>query len=180
MYGSARIFPSDTSGSLASHLRVHCKAVICMSIIRGIVWLVRMWYWRWQLGVWDLAVYGRIAISGTNLVIGHSCTINDGAILNALDKLSIGNHVRISYHVIILTAGLDATQPYQTRKHTQAPVTIKDGVWIGAGAIILPGVTIGEGAIVGAGALVTKDVSPYTTVVGVPAKPVGSKFPKPD
>lgn len=48
----------------------------------------------------------------------------------------------------------------------------KDDAWIGAGSIILPGVTIGEGAVVGAGAVVTKDVPPYTVVVGVPARPI--------
>ena len=48
--------------------------------------------------------------------------------------------------------------------------TIGDGVWIGARAIILPGVTIGEGAVVAAGAVVTKDVDPWAVVGGNPAK----------
>jgi len=51
-------------------------------------------------------------------------------------------------------------------------IVIEDDAWIGAGAIILPNVTIGEGAIVGSGAVVTKDVPPYTVVVGVPARPI--------
>lgn len=49
--------------------------------------------------------------------------------------------------------------------------------WLGHGAIILPGVTIGIGAVVGAGAVVTKDVAPYTIVAGVPAQPIGQRFP---
>lgn len=49
-------------------------------------------------------------------------------------------------------------------------------VWLGHGAIILPGITIGTGAVVGAGAVVTKDVDPYTVVVGVPAKPIRKRF----
>jgi acetyltransferase-like isoleucine patch superfamily enzyme len=49
-------------------------------------------------------------------------------------------------------------------------VYIKKGAWIGAGAILLPGVTIGEYSLVAAGAVVTKDVLPYTMVAGVPAK----------
>ena len=53
-----------------------------------------------------------------------------------------------------------------------APVNIKDHVWIGSGAIILPGVTIGEGAIVAAGAVVTKDVEEKTVVGGIPAKKI--------
>jgi acetyltransferase-like isoleucine patch superfamily enzyme len=49
-------------------------------------------------------------------------------------------------------------------------IRIKRGAWIGAGAVILPGVTIGEGAIVGAGSVVTTDVPPFSLVGGVPAK----------
>ncbi|MDY6865405.1 MAG: acyltransferase [Halobacteriota archaeon] len=50
------------------------------------------------------------------------------------------------------------------------PVHIKEGAWIGAGSIILPGVTIGEYSLIAAGAVVTKDVPPYAVVGGVPAK----------
>ena len=53
-------------------------------------------------------------------------------------------------------------------------VIIKKNAYIGAGAIILPGVTIGESSIVAAGAVVTKDVPPRTIVTGIPAKVVGS------
>ncbi len=48
--------------------------------------------------------------------------------------------------------------------------------WIGYGAIIMPGVMIGNGAVVGSGAVVTKDVDPYTVVVGVPAKAIRARF----
>ena len=50
------------------------------------------------------------------------------------------------------------------------PVVVGTDVWIGGGAIVLPGVTIGDGAIVGAGAVVTRDVRPGATVVGNPAR----------
>lgn len=50
------------------------------------------------------------------------------------------------------------------------PVTIKDGVWIGAGAIILPGVTIGENSVIGAGSVVTKDIPPNVVAVGCPCR----------
>lgn len=55
-------------------------------------------------------------------------------------------------------------------------VTIGNDVWIGSNVTILDGVDIGDGAVVGAGAVVTKDVSPYTIVVGVPAKKVSDRF----
>jgi phosphonate metabolism protein (transferase hexapeptide repeat family) len=55
-------------------------------------------------------------------------------------------------------------------------VTIGHDVWIGHGAVVLPGVTIGNGAVIGSGAVVSKDVSPYTIVGGVPAKLIRNRF----
>ncbi len=55
-------------------------------------------------------------------------------------------------------------------------VTIGHDVWIGHGATILPGITVGDGAVIGAGAVVSKDVSPYTIVGGVPAKKIRDRF----
>ncbi len=56
-------------------------------------------------------------------------------------------------------------------------VILGDDVWIGYGAVVLPGVKIGPGAAVGAGAVVTKDVSPFTIVAGVPAKTIRRRVP---
>ena len=55
-------------------------------------------------------------------------------------------------------------------------VSIGPDVWIGHGAILMPGVAVGTGAVVGAGAVVTHDVAPYTIVVGVPARPLRRRF----
>jgi hypothetical protein len=55
-------------------------------------------------------------------------------------------------------------------------VTIGPDVWIGHGAILMPGVTVGTGSVIGAGAVVTSDVAPYTIVVGVPARPLRRRF----
>ncbi len=55
-------------------------------------------------------------------------------------------------------------------------IVIGNDVWIGFEAVILSGVTIGDGAVIGTRAVVTKDVSPYTIVGGVPAKPIRKRF----
>jgi phosphonate metabolism protein (transferase hexapeptide repeat family) len=57
-------------------------------------------------------------------------------------------------------------------------VVLGNDVWIGHGAVILPGVKIGTGAAIGAGAVVSKDVPPYTIVGGVPARPIRERFPR--
>ena len=61
----------------------------------------------------------------------------------------------------------------------RAKITIGRGAWVGAGAVILPGVTVGEGAIIGANAVVRSDVAPYEIAAGVPAKRVGDVRDKP-
>jgi hypothetical protein len=57
------------------------------------------------------------------------------------------------------------------------PVTLGHDVWMGYGAVVLPGVTVGTGAVLAAGAVVTRDVAPYQIVGGIPAKPIGARFP---
>ena len=89
-------------------------------------------------------------------------------------QVFIGNKVTIAQRVTLVTSSgaPDSEEVYKIFGSKVGPIIIKDGVWIGAGAIILPNVTIGRAAIVGAGAVVTKDVPPCTVVAGVPARPI--------
>ena len=103
-----------------------------------------------------------------NVVMGRFVAIDDEVNLYSVDKITIGSKVAISREAFICTASHDITKP--ERPLVTAPITICDGVWIGARAIVLPGVTIGEGAVVAAGAVVIKDVEPFTVVGGNPAK----------
>ncbi|HOO26508.1 MAG TPA: DapH/DapD/GlmU-related protein [Clostridiales bacterium] len=64
----------------------------------------------------------------------------------------------------------DPDTPIVDQPTDQRKITIEDNVWIGANAVITPGITIGTGSIIGAGAVVTKDVEPYSVMGGVPAK----------
>ncbi len=116
-------------------------------------------------------INGHIQVRGlVNIYLGKNSVINHGALLNARGRLEIGNYVHISPYVVINTAGLDYKEKKEKRKHFIQPIIIKDGVWIGSGAIINPGVTIGENSVIGAGAVVTKDVPPNVVVCGVPAR----------
>ncbi len=76
----------------------------------------------------------------------------------------IGSHTAISS----ITHDYYSEDMYSTT--VVKPVVIGDNVWIGTHAVILPGITIGDGAVIGAGCVVTKDVLPYTIVVGVPGQ----------
>lgn len=105
-----------------------------------------------------------------NITIGQGTIIGDHATLDGRATLTIGNHVDIASEVMIFNSHHDLDHPEFIA--IEAPVTIKDYVFIGPRAIILPGVTLEEGAVVGAGAVVTKDVAANTIVGGVPAKPI--------
>ena len=116
----------------------------------------------------DSIIYRRAKfLSPNNISIGHNSVVGDYAFLDARKKLFIGNNVAISSEVRLYTLQHDIESP--NFKAAGGPLIIKNWVYIGARAIILPNVTIGEGAVVAAGAVVTKNVEPWTMVGGVPA-----------
>lgn len=86
--------------------------------------------------------------------------------------ITVGDRVTFAPRVLVLAH--DASTKRALGVTAVAPVVVDDDVFIGAGALLLPGVTVGAGAIVGAGAVVTRDVAPGTVVAGNPAVPVGT------
>jgi len=108
---------------------------------------------------------------GYNVSFGDGVYLNSGA--NFVDdvEVHIGSRVMFGPNVVVTTTG-HPVHPDLRRDGSQfsAPVTIGDDVWIGAGAVILPGVTIGAGSVVAAGSAVTKNVPPLVVVAGVPAR----------
>jgi maltose O-acetyltransferase len=108
---------------------------------------------------------------GYNISIGAGAFMNFNCVILDVVKVSIGAGTQIGSAVQILTAD----HPRDPALRAQLlefgrPVTIGANVWIGSGAIILPGVTIGDDAVVGAGSVVTRDVPAGATVVGNPAR----------
>ncbi|PUE09148.1 acetyltransferase [Limnohabitans sp. T6-5] len=106
--------------------------------------------------------------------IGNNCVLNRQIYLDGRSGVYIGNNVNISFQACLLSLHHDHNDPGFAA--TGAPIIIKDHAWIGARAIILPGVTIGEGAVVAAGAVVTRSVPDYAVVGGVPAKVIGERY----
>lgn len=100
--------------------------------------------------------------------IGQNTLLGNNAFLDGRCGLTIGNRVITASEVAIYTLQHDIDDPQFA--HVGAPVIIEDYVYIGPRAIILPGVHIGEGAVIAAGSVVTKDVTAYTLVGGVPAR----------
>ncbi len=106
---------------------------------------------------------------GDNVYIASDIIITQNFVYNR-GSLEIGDRVSIAPRVVItLISHANASYIRKYIPIRRGGVKICNDCWIGAGAIILNGITIGEGAVVGAGAIVTKDVEPYTIVVGNPA-----------
>jgi len=124
----------------------------------------------------QLRIYGKVTIlNKTNVTVGNGCSMNHNVIIQGREKVVLGNYVTLSQGVMILDGGLsesDIIRSLPVKRHCSKPVTVRDHAWIGAGAIILPGVTVGESAIVGAGSVVTKNVQSGWFFAGVPAKPI--------
>jgi acetyltransferase-like isoleucine patch superfamily enzyme len=120
--------------------------------------------------VWS---YGPRQLRRGGLTIGSFTRINRDCCLDARGGLSIGDNVSISLETMILTAAHvvdDPAFPVENR-----PVVVEDHVYIGARALIMPGVTLGRGSVVAAGAVVTRDVEPLAIVAGVPAREIGTR-----
>ena len=103
--------------------------------------------------------------------VGERTFINYGAAILDCAKVTIGDEVQIATNVQLLTAThpLDAAARRAAWESAQ-PITIEDGVWLGGGVIVCPGVTVGENTVVGAGSVVVKDLPAGVLAVGNPAR----------
>jgi maltose O-acetyltransferase len=127
--------------------------------------------------VGDRTVFGgRIRVGGgrspsSRLTIGADCFINDGCRFDTTGSIVIADDVYVAHDVAFITSSHEIGPP--TRRaygSVAAPVAIGRGTWIGARAIVLPGVAVGSGVIVAAGSVVTKSVENDVMVAGVPAR----------
>ena len=94
-------------------------------------------------------------VLGAHVSVGDNAVVYSGVVIE--HDCRIGEHAYVSPGAVL-----------------SGTVTVEAGAFVGAGAVLLPGITIGAGAIVAAGAVVTRDVGAGATVIGVPARPVGT------
>lgn len=131
-----------------------------------------------QIGAGVIFYPGLWIAPGRGLKIGDHVDFALGVIVTTSGGVKIGNRVLIGYRAQILSINHGIPQNQGrifNAGHIKGPIIIGDDVWIGANAIILPGVSIGEGAVIAAGSVVTKNVDPFTIVGGNPAKLIKSR-----
>lgn len=133
----------------------------------------------------DTPPYRRFSL-GDHSVVESFCCINNavgdvmigdhtrvGIHNTIIGPVSIGNHVNLAQGITVTALNHNFSDPdkrIDEQGISTAAVSIDDDVWIGANAVVLPGVTIGNHSVVAAGAIVTKDVPQGSLVAGVPAK----------
>lgn len=106
---------------------------------------------------------------GTNIEIGEGTYVNFNCNFVDDSKIIIGKRVLIGPAVTITTVGHPIHPDYRSYMYADS-VTIEDNCWIGAGAIICPGVTIGQNSVIGAGSVVIKDIPANVVAVGNPCR----------
>jgi maltose O-acetyltransferase len=108
---------------------------------------------------------------GAHLRIGARCFANFGLVALDVAAITIGDDVQIGPNVQLLTPTHPVEAGLRRDKWEAAePIAVGDNVWLGGGAIVLPGVTIGDNTVVGAGAVVTRDLPANVVAVGNPAR----------
>lgn len=114
-------------------------------------------------------------VVGDKLIIGKYCSIAFGVkfIMNGANH-KMGSLTTYPFPVVAENWGLE--QEVQEAWDIEGDTIIGNDVWIGFESVIMPGVHVGDGAVVAARSLVTKDVSPFTIVGGMPARVIKKRF----
>lgn len=116
-------------------------------------------------------IRGGAVITGRDIAIGAGTYIGAAAFLDGDGGLTLGENCNIAPRVSFYTVTHQIGNAHRrAAAHEKYPVRIGNGVWVGAGSTIIPGVTIGDGCVIGAGSLVVSDCEPHGVYVGSPAK----------
>jgi len=154
----------------------HFKEVIHCA---GAIAFIRRANWKAKLGnLGDrTSIFSNVVMHQPEMVsIGSDCVIAEFVHVWGGGGIVIGNNVLIASHAVITSLTHNSNAKMFAETTVKKTVVIENNVWIGASAVILPGVRLGTGCVVGAGAVVTKDVAANSIVVGVPAKVLRKKL----
>lgn len=118
-------------------------------------------------------IKARVFFGSGSISVGDGSFVNHACFFDGSAPITIGRNCSLGYQVMLI-ASTHAIGASSARAGTDeaAPVTIGDGVWVGARATILAGVSVGSGCIIAAGAVVTTDCEPDGLYAGVPARRV--------
>lgn len=122
---------------------------------------------------------GVTIFTGRGLKVGNDVDFARGVQVYSDGGIEIGDRVLIGFNTIIISVNHKipkSTSPIFSAGYENKKIIINEDVWIGCNCTILPGVCIGQGAVVAAGSVVTKNISPYSIVGGVPAKELKSRL----
>ena len=129
-------------------------------------------YRRYGLEIEDaVVVFPRCYFHTSNVRVGDGALVNYGCHIENVARVEIGERTALGQFVKIITSTHEVG-PHRARAGEWGvrPVTIGDGCWIGASAVLLPGVTVGDGCVIAAGAVVRADCEPDGLYAGVPAR----------
>ena len=136
----------------------------------------------WLMAGCRLHVFNFRGIARAGIRIGRRTFLGEETLMRGQGGISVGDHVLFAPRVQVLAVDhvmADPSKPIMDQGITARGITIEDGCWIGAGAIVLDGVTIGRGSCVGAGAVVTASIPPHSLAVGVPARVIRNLLEQP-
>jgi maltose O-acetyltransferase len=147
-------------------------------------WLYPTRMLRQKAAVCPCLLVRTLMLRRSGLYLGDKVVVSFGVLVLGRGKrpaaVHLGDRVAVAPYVVFVTSSYPESSRLMDHPDVQrsikkfGPIRVEQDAWIGAGAIIMPGITIGECAIVGAGAVVTKDVPPYTVVVGTPARAIST------
>ena len=119
------------------------------------------------------AISSGVRFGSARIAIGEGTFVNENCVFANSVLVSIGRRCDIAHDVVFVTNTHELGDAERRAGRSKpAPIQVGDGCWIGARAVVLPGVTIGAGTIIAAGAVVTKDCEAHSIYAGVPARKI--------